>query len=162
MPLSSLLESAYSISRVRMVLPEELKNSNERFDWLAATLKNPHAEFQQQLTRKFGLQARRVMLETEVLLLKARSPNSPGLGLTGPNAQPIRYYVRQLEAMSEFPLSIKQIYRDTMCFPRRAQRRAQREVLKKCGGRISRNFSTNSASNSCRAMRRLKCSLSSG
>jgi RNA polymerase sigma factor (sigma-70 family) len=99
MPLSSLLESAYSISRVRMVLPEELKNSNERFDWLAATRKNPHAEFQQQLTRKFGLQARRVLLETEVLLLKARSPNSPGLGLTGPNAQPIRYYVRQLEAM---------------------------------------------------------------
>ena len=104
MPLSSLLESAYSISRVRMVLPEELKNSNERFDWLAATLKNPHAEFQQQLTRKFGLQARRVMLETEVLLLKARSPNSPGLGLTGPNAQPIRYYVRQLEAMFGIPV----------------------------------------------------------
>ena len=78
MPLTRLLESAYSMSRERMVLPEELKNSTEGFDWLAATLKNPHEELQQQLTKKLGLQARRVMLETDVLLLKARGTKSSG------------------------------------------------------------------------------------
>ncbi|MEQ1887266.1 MAG: sigma-70 family RNA polymerase sigma factor [Bryobacteraceae bacterium] len=102
--LSTMLQGAYSMSSLRMVLADDLKNSDDRFDFLAGNTKDPHGELQEELKKKFGLRVRREMRETEVLLLKVRNANAPGLRQSGSNARPIRHYAQQWDNLFAIPV----------------------------------------------------------
>lgn len=102
--LGTMLQGAYSMSSLRMILADDLKSSDDRFDFLAGNTKDPHGELQEELKKKFGLRVRREMRETEVLLLKVRNANAPGHRQPGSNARPIRNYAQQWENLFAMPV----------------------------------------------------------
>jgi len=75
--VNELLEYAYELSHPRMVLPRTLPQ--EHFDLLLTLPNHPLEALQEVLRKKFGLTAHREIRETDVLTLRVRNPNAPGL-----------------------------------------------------------------------------------
>jgi uncharacterized protein (TIGR03435 family) len=75
--VNELLEYAYRFSPPRMVLPSKLPQ--EHFDLLLTLPDRPMETLQQAIQDKFGLTAHRETREADVLILKVRNANAPGL-----------------------------------------------------------------------------------
>ena len=75
--MNELLEYAYGFSPSRIVLPRGLPQ--EHFDLLLTLPKRPLETLQEALTKRFGLTAHRETRVTDVLILKVRNANAPGL-----------------------------------------------------------------------------------
>jgi uncharacterized protein (TIGR03435 family) len=68
----------------RIVLPPDLPQGN--FDYLVTVTNQPRPAFQAEIKKQFGMTARREVRETDVLLLKLKFENAPGLKISAPNA----------------------------------------------------------------------------
>ena len=75
--IQTLLADAYSASANRMVLPDNLPK--ERFDLMLTLPDKPRESLQLELKRRFGISARRETRDADVLVLKVKNPNAPGL-----------------------------------------------------------------------------------
>ena len=67
-----LLQTAYSFSQPRMVLPAELPT--DHFDLMLTLPDRPKEALQEAIQRKFGFTARRETRETDVFLLRIKDP----------------------------------------------------------------------------------------
>ncbi len=76
MPASGVFGHAYSISRTRIVNPEMLPPDDYDF---VVNVDHGFEALQAEIKRQFGLKARTVMRETNVLLLTLVRPDAPGL-----------------------------------------------------------------------------------
>ena len=70
--VASLLEWAYSIQPLRMILPDGLPKG--RYELMLTQRDHPKEALQKALQRQFGISCRREMRETNVLLLAVKDP----------------------------------------------------------------------------------------
>jgi uncharacterized protein (TIGR03435 family) len=79
--LDRLILQAYQVPPTRVIFPAGL--SKAQFDCIANLPKGSFPALQREVERKFGLVVTRQMREMDVLLLKVRLPNAPGLQPAG-------------------------------------------------------------------------------
>ncbi|EEF60249.1 TIGR03435 family protein [Pedosphaera parvula] len=76
-PLSGLLGAAYDFPEARVILPAD--TTKERFDLMLTLPDHPKEKLQKELKQKFGLVARPETRDVDILLLKIKTSNAPGL-----------------------------------------------------------------------------------
>lgn len=88
---AAMMEAAYQINPERMVFPHNAPTNH--FDFLITLPNCPNKTFQTAITTNSGWTAHKEMLETNVLLLKVKSAEAPGLrpGTTLPAYGSIRW-----------------------------------------------------------------------
>jgi uncharacterized protein (TIGR03435 family) len=75
--ISGLLSVAYGFPELRVVLPDNV--SKERFDLMLTLSDHPKEALQGEIKKKFGLVAHPEIREADILVLKIRNSDAPGL-----------------------------------------------------------------------------------
>jgi hypothetical protein len=78
--LVSILQMAYGFESSHMVLPKDLPDTN--FDFMATLRNCSRKAFQDEIEQKTGFRGRPEMVETDVLLLKVKNADAPGLKIS--------------------------------------------------------------------------------
>jgi len=78
--LVSILQLAYGFEPTRMVLPNNLPDTN--FDFMATLPNCSRKAFQDAIEQKLGLRGRPEMVRTNVLLLQVKNADAPGLKIS--------------------------------------------------------------------------------
>ena len=78
--LVSILQMAYRFESTRMVLPNNLPDTN--FDFMATLPNCSRNAFQDEIEQKVGLRGHPEMVRTDVLLLKVKNTDAPGLKIS--------------------------------------------------------------------------------
>ena len=78
--LVSILQAAYGFESTRMVLPNNLPDTN--FDFMATLPNCSRKAFQDEIEQTVGLRAHPDMVRTDVLLLKVKNADAPGLKIS--------------------------------------------------------------------------------
>ena len=100
--LNELLSYAYGVTQPRMLLPTGL--SDEHFDLLLTLPTRPLETLRETLRKKFGLTAHRETRETDVLILKVKTPDAPGLRISQDRVSSVSGHPHELTARN-IPIS---------------------------------------------------------
>jgi uncharacterized protein (TIGR03435 family) len=105
MSLKRLLSAAYRRPEERMIVPNDF--SGEQFDVLLTFQDRPEERLQEGVEKQLGLAAHRETLATDVLLLRVKNANAPGLqrNLNSP-AKPAITTRRGEVRLDEVPLTV--------------------------------------------------------
>ncbi len=76
-PVEAILKEAYGENYLRTVKPPNMPKGN--FDFLVNLPTGSRTAFQTELKKKFGMTARREVREADVLVLKLKTPDAPGI-----------------------------------------------------------------------------------
>ncbi len=120
-PLTNIILMAYGYfepvsKRARLILDADLPA--EKYDFISSVPNRAAEALQAKIKEKFSVAVKREMRETDVLLLRVKTPNAPGLKLTkaGPNSgwrggedgtwtdAPIQSIASWLEAVLDVPV----------------------------------------------------------
>ncbi|MEO5802970.1 MAG: TIGR03435 family protein [Verrucomicrobiota bacterium] len=78
--VADMLAAAYNFNQVRTIFPTTLPQ--EDFDFFVNVPREGRSAFQTEIKKKFGLAAKRETRQMEVMLLKIKTSNAPGLQIS--------------------------------------------------------------------------------
>ncbi len=103
-----LLQTAYSFSQPRMILPTD--HPTNHFDLMLTLPHRPKEALQEAIQRKFGINARRETRETDVLLLKVKDAGLLALHTSKRGSKMDFKHDENLWAWTNFPISFVSDY----------------------------------------------------